>query len=291
MLLNRDAQQSCADVPSFITETTARIVRRDGRRRRDPSTTITLKSLLALATSSSRSSRAALEAVRSDSNLSGGAVKRRELLPRALVLSLEHRAATSLRPAIGNDGVVSLVGSHARTVLPHFQFLTKAAGREATPGAPRLAATRTVCLPAARNTYTRTERRRVPCVLRAGVCMRARPYLRIRDVYGHRQHDTLERRLGDAPRPGRIRARDRDASHSYRDDRARRFENLEINRRRRRRRFRGAESASTCARARFSFSLSPIRPLFPLPYPLAVKPASKRTKNGAARYHCSTIER
>lgn len=46
-----------------------------------------------------------------------------------------------------------------------------------------------------------------------------------------------------------------------------------------------------CARAhRFSLSLSPIRPLPPLPYPLAVKPASKRTKNGATRYHYRTIE-
>lgn len=71
---------------------------------------------------------------------------------------------------------------------------------------------------------------------------------------------------------------------------ARRFDNLEINRPRRRR-FKGRKGERTllraCARARFSLSLPLPSPL----YPLAVKPASKRTKNGAARYHYNTIER
>lgn len=112
---------------------------------------------------------AVLEAVRPDSNLSRSAVKRREPPPRALVLA---RAATSPQPAIA---AVSF--SRAR-VPPHSQFLTKAAAREPS-SASADSPTRTGCS-APRNTYTRTERRRAPCVS---------AYVRIyvySDVYGHR---------------------------------------------------------------------------------------------------------
>lgn len=101
----------------------------------------------------------------------------------------------------------------------------------------------------------------------------------------------LERRLNDAPRPGWRRARGGDAVHSYRDDRARGFDNLEINRRRRRS-GRREEGRRFYVRARARGFL------FPSHFFTRCRRRRTRsrwnlrqTKNGAARYHCSTIER
>lgn len=133
------------------------------------------------------------------------------------------------------------------------------------------------------------------------MCMRVRPYLRIRDVYGHRQRGvaraTTRRRVADPGGDTRSRHRDPlgiatiESSSTIRESRR-------INSSRARRDIVAVPDDPRAAvlrvraraRTRCSFPLSPAR-LFARchrapPYPLAVKSASKRTKNGAARYHC-----
>lgn len=127
-------------------------------------------------TSAARSGRPVLAAARLDSNLSGGGTaQRRDLLPRSYSRS-STGPPTSLRPAIGNSGAVSRVRAR---VPPHLRFVTKSRGSEKELRRRRDSPLRELCVPAARNTYTRTERRRAPC-------MRVRSYLRIRGVYSHR---------------------------------------------------------------------------------------------------------
>lgn len=132
------------------------------------------------ATPATRPSRPVLEAVRRDSNLSGGGSRNGAISSRARTRARTPGRDTSLQPAIGDDGDPSRL-VRAR-VPPHSRFVTKAATWKRTPGPSRLAATANCAcvLSAARNTYTRTERRRAPC-------MRVRPYLRIRGVYSHRE--------------------------------------------------------------------------------------------------------
>lgn len=111
---------------------------------------------------------------------------------------------------------------------------------------------------------------------------------------------SLERRLGGAsPTRAGIRGRDTEIRWVSRRSRVRRrFENraglILAARGAISSRFRTTRERPfyvyARARTRCSFPLSPAR-LFARchrapPYPLAVKSASKRTKNGAARYHC-----
>lgn len=211
-------------------------VRRDGRRRRGPDDGAnTLQSARTRVKPAASSSRVALEAARPDSNLSGGAVKRRELLPRAL--GFDQRTA---RRDVSRSGDRQRRGPFRSFVarakrLPGFRSARKAAGRERARGAPRLAATRTVCPSGAQHVHTYGEATRTVCVPARGRVYAYMPVFTYARCLRSPTTWTLEPRLSDAPRPGRIRARGRDASRSYRDDRARAYEILEINRRRRRR--------------------------------------------------------